>query len=69
MSTPRSGFRRAAATSWTLAGLGIAGVAGASALAYADTVKPALRRQLIGVGGAMVSDHHARCNHCQSALD
>ena len=41
MSTPRSGFRRAAATSWTLAGLGIAGVAGASALAYADTVKPA----------------------------
>jgi hypothetical protein len=41
MSTPRSGFRRAAATSWTLAGLGIAGVAGASALAYADTVKRA----------------------------
>ena len=34
-----------------------------------DTIKPALRRQLIGVGGAMVSDHHARCNHCQSALD
>ena len=26
MKTPRSGFRRAAATSWTLAGLGIAGV-------------------------------------------
>ena len=41
MKTPRSGFRRAAATSWTLAGLGIAGVAGASALAYADTVKRA----------------------------
>lgn len=40
MDSPRSGFRRAAATSWALAGLGIAGVAGASALAYADTVKP-----------------------------
>ncbi len=42
MSSPRSGFRRAAATSWALAGLGVAGVAGASALAYADTVKPAV---------------------------
>jgi protein TonB len=40
MDSPRSGFRRAAATSWALAGLGVAGVAGASALAYADTVKP-----------------------------
>ena len=39
MDSPRSGFRRAAATSWALAGIGIAGVAGASALAYADTVK------------------------------
>jgi hypothetical protein len=41
MDSPRSGFRRTAATSWALAGLGIVGVAGASALAYADTVKPA----------------------------
>jgi hypothetical protein len=40
MDSPQSGFRRAAATSWALAGLGIAGVAGASTLAYADTVKP-----------------------------
>lgn len=29
-------------TSWALAGIGIAGVAGASALAYGDTVKPAV---------------------------
>lgn len=41
MDTPRSGFRRAAAASWALAGLGLVGVAGTSALAYADTVKPA----------------------------
>jgi hypothetical protein len=41
MDSPRSGFRRAAATSWALAGLGVAGVAGASVLAYGDTVKPA----------------------------
>ena len=41
MHSPRSGFRRAAVASWALAGLGITGVAGASALAYADTVKPA----------------------------
>jgi hypothetical protein len=40
MDSPRSGFRKAAVTSWALAGIGIAGVAGASALAYADTVKP-----------------------------
>jgi periplasmic protein TonB len=40
MDSPRSGFRRATAASWTLAGLGIAGVAGASSLAYADTYKP-----------------------------
>ena len=40
MDSPRSGFRRATATSWALAGLGIAGVAGASSLAYADTFKP-----------------------------
>jgi protein TonB len=40
MNSPRSGFRRAAVASWTLAGLGIAGVAGASALAYADTYRP-----------------------------
>ncbi|GAY16461.1 hypothetical protein [Mycobacterium sp. shizuoka-1] len=41
MDSPRSGFRRAAITSWALAGIGVAGVAGASALAYGDTVKPA----------------------------
>lgn len=41
MDTPRSGFRRAAAASWALVGLGVAGVAGTSALAYGDTVKPA----------------------------
>ena len=41
MSTPRSGFRRAAVASWALSGIGVAGVAGASALAYADTVRPA----------------------------
>jgi protein TonB len=40
MDSPRLGFRRAAVTSWALVGVGIAGVAGASALAYADTVKP-----------------------------
>ena len=40
MNSPRSGFRRAAVASWTLAGIGVAGVAGASALAYADTYKP-----------------------------
>jgi protein TonB len=40
MDSPRSGFRRAAATSWALAGIGVAGVAGASTLAYADTFKP-----------------------------
>lgn len=41
MESPRSGFRRAAATSWALAGIGAAGVAGASTLAYADTFRPA----------------------------
>jgi outer membrane biosynthesis protein TonB len=41
MDSPRSGFRRAAAASWALAGIGVAGVAGASTLAYADTFKPA----------------------------
>ena len=41
MDTPRQGFRRAAVASWALVGVGIAGVGGASALAYADTVKPA----------------------------
>ncbi|HKH50540.1 MAG TPA: hypothetical protein VKA77_01845 [Mycobacterium sp.] len=40
MDSSRSGFRRAAAASWALAGIGIAGVAGASVLAYGDTVKP-----------------------------
>ncbi|CAN5663565.1 hypothetical protein BH09ACT8_BH09ACT8_15070 [soil metagenome] len=41
MNSPRSGFRRATAASWALAGIGVAGVAGASSLAYADTFKPA----------------------------
>lgn len=41
MDSARSGLRRAAATSWALAGIGVAGVAGASSLAYADTFKPA----------------------------
>ncbi|MCX2715136.1 hypothetical protein [Mycolicibacterium sp. J2] len=41
MDSPRSGFRRAGAVSWALTGLGVAGVAGASTLAYADTFKPA----------------------------
>jgi hypothetical protein len=40
MESPRLGFRRAAVTSWALVGIGVAGVAGASTLAYADTVKP-----------------------------
>ena len=40
MDSPRSGFRRATATSWALVGVGIAGVAGTSALAYADTFRP-----------------------------
>jgi hypothetical protein len=42
MDSPRLGFRRAAVTSWALVGVGMAGVAGASALAYTDTVKPAV---------------------------
>jgi outer membrane biosynthesis protein TonB len=42
MDSPRLGFRRATVTSWALVGVGITGVAGASALAYADTVKPAV---------------------------
>ena len=41
MDSPRSGFRRAAIASWALAGIGVAGVAGASALAYTETLKPA----------------------------
>ncbi|MDT5070812.1 MAG: hypothetical protein QOH82_132, partial [Mycobacterium sp.] len=40
MDSPRSGLRRARAASWALAGLGVAAVAGTSALAYADTIKP-----------------------------
>jgi periplasmic protein TonB len=40
MDSPRTGFRRATVASWALVGIGVAGVAGASALAYADTVKP-----------------------------
>jgi protein TonB len=41
MDSPRLGFRRAAVTSWALVSVGMVGVAGASALAYSDTVKPA----------------------------
>ena len=41
MNSPRSGFRRTALASWALAGAGIAGVAGASELAYASTLGPA----------------------------
>jgi protein TonB len=40
MDSPRRGFRRATVTSWVLVGIGAAGVAGASSLAYADTFKP-----------------------------
>lgn len=40
MDSPALGFRRATVASWALVGIGMAGVAGASALAYADTVKP-----------------------------
>ena len=39
MDSPSSGFRRAAAASWALTGIGIVGVAGTSVLAYTDTVK------------------------------
>jgi protein TonB len=42
MDSPRLGFRRAAVTSWALVGVGMAGVAGASTLAYTDTVQPAV---------------------------
>ncbi|MDT5236844.1 MAG: hypothetical protein QOD36_666 [Mycobacterium sp.] len=42
MDSPRLGFRRAAVTSWALVGVGMAGVASTSALAYSDTVKPAV---------------------------
>lgn len=39
MRSPRSGFRRVTVTSWALAGIGVAGVAGASHLAYTGTLK------------------------------
>jgi hypothetical protein len=42
MDSPRLGLRRAAVTSWALVGVGMASVAGTSALAYSDTVKPAV---------------------------
>src|SRR5258705_7151090 len=51
MDSPRLGFPRAAVTSWALVGVGVAGVAGASALAYADTVKPAAAE--VGADGAI----------------
>jgi protein TonB len=40
MDSPGLGFRRATVTSWVLVGIGAAGVAGASSLAYADTLRP-----------------------------
>ena len=40
MESPNSGLRRATVASWALTGIGVAGVAAASALAYADTLKP-----------------------------
>ncbi len=39
MDTSHPGFRRAAAISWTLAGVGAAGVVGASLLAWGDTLE------------------------------
>lgn len=50
MDSPRVGFRRAALVSWTLTGIGIAGVAGASALAHSDTVKPPVAQAAVLVG-------------------
>jgi hypothetical protein len=40
MDSTRLGFRRATVTSWVLVGIGAAGVAGASSLAYGDTFRP-----------------------------
>lgn len=40
MDSPSSVLRRAAVASWALGGIGVAGVAVASTLAYADTLKP-----------------------------
>ena len=54
MNSPRSGFRRTAVASWALAGIGAAGVAGASALAYAGTVKPA--PEPVSVAGEPTTD-------------
>lgn len=39
MNSPSSGFRRAAAASWLLVGVGVAGTVGASVVAYAGTVQ------------------------------
>ena len=39
MTSAKDGFRRAKATSWTLVGVGAAGVVGASLLAYSDTAE------------------------------
>ena len=58
MHSPRSGFRRATVASLALAGIGVAGVAGASALAYADTLKPAAAETL--AFGRAFSDHMLR---------
>jgi hypothetical protein len=32
-------------------------------------VSPRLRSQLQRVGGTVVTQHHARCGHCQSRLN
>lgn len=37
--------------------------------ANAPRVKPNLRSQLMGIGGAVVTDTHSRCGHCASVLD
>lgn len=54
MNSPRSGFRRAAIASWALAGLGAAGVAGTSALAYSDTLKPVAAEVPAGIETAVI---------------
>lgn len=49
MSTPRSGLRRAAVAAWLLAGVGAAGVAGASKLVYAEPLQSAAEQTLTTV--------------------
>ena len=63
MDKPHPGFRRATAVSWTLAGVGAAGVVGASLLAWADTLEkqadaamPALLIVLCGLVPVLLLD-------------